>query len=121
MQDDARGKGPDSASASKSQTAKTPESEFLRKQADDARRAITDTLARMEQSLKESADVKAWTREYPWPSLGVAAACGFLTAMALTPSRRRGRSQKLSAVMDDLLSDEELDESPEAPPRRRQH
>ena len=58
----------------------------------------------MQQSLKDSADVQAWTRKYPWPSLGVAAAMGFLAAQSLAarPSRAEIRQR---AALDDSFDD----------------
>jgi hypothetical protein len=61
------------------------EAEFLRQQSQDAKKAIQQTLAAMRETAKTAADARAWTREYPWPSVG-AAALGGLMASTLVPS-----------------------------------
>jgi hypothetical protein len=48
------------------------------------------TLADMQTTLKEAADVRWWTQQYPWYAVGVAAVAGFVTAtQVLTPSDHR--------------------------------
>ena len=49
-------------------------------QAAVAGQAIGETLARMKQEVKDSADLVAWARKYPWPTMGAAAALGFMAA-----------------------------------------
>jgi ElaB/YqjD/DUF883 family membrane-anchored ribosome-binding protein len=110
MQHDATNRPPAAAApATASQPAAgESESDFLRRQADDAQRAIADTLTRMQQSFKDSADVQAWTRKYPWPSLGVAAAVGFLAARALAPRPSRAEIRQ-RAALDESFDDTDDD------------
>jgi len=119
MQDDASNRPPAAAApATASQpTAGESESDFLRRQADDAQRAIADTLTRMQQTLKDSADVQAWTRKYPWPSLGVAAAVGFLAAKALAPRPSRAAARQ-RAGLDDSFNDDVDDQVDDRAARR---
>lgn len=82
------------------------ESEFLEGQANAARAAIGETLTNMRTTLKDAGDIKAWARQYPWPSVGAAAAIGFLAAGVLAPSRKsNGRPDTL---MERVLADEEI-------------
>jgi hypothetical protein len=88
------------------------ESELLREEAQLASEAIRQTLRSMQGDVKEAADVAAWTREYPWASIGVAAAAGFLAASALAPGGRRTRRRSRDPFYDEV-------ESWDGRPRRR--
>jgi hypothetical protein len=61
------------------------EAEFLRQQRQDAKKAIQQTRAAMRETTTTATDAWAWTRAYPWPSVG-AAALGGLMASTLLPS-----------------------------------
>lgn len=56
----------------------------------------------MQEALKDSADLNQWTREYPWASVGVAAALGFVTAASLTPSGHDPRKEWMEMVRQAL-------------------
>ncbi len=90
------------------QANKLSEAELLRQQADEARRAVAQAFNRIQDDLKASADVKAWACRYPWPTVGAAAAAGFLTAVAVTPAPRRRRKQKLADMLECLYEDGEI-------------
>jgi hypothetical protein len=62
------------------------EAVFLRQQAEDAKIAIQQTLADMQQTVKTAADLHALTRQYPWLVLGATAAAGFMTTRLVLPS-----------------------------------
>jgi ElaB/YqjD/DUF883 family membrane-anchored ribosome-binding protein len=64
------------------------EARFLRQQADDATNAIKQTLARMQETAKDAADVRWWTQRYPWYAVGSAGLLGFVTARSLSASAR---------------------------------
>lgn len=53
---------------------------FLAQQAADARTAMQRTVADIQETLKEAADVRWWTQQYPWYAMGAAAVVGFVTA-----------------------------------------
>lgn len=79
----------------------------------------------MRQSLKDSADVRAWAKKYPWATLGAAAAAGFLAATAVIPKRRSSNAGHEPILMERILADEqiaarikELAEEEEARPKR---
>jgi hypothetical protein len=84
------------------------EATFLQQQAADAQVAMRQTLAAMQETAKSAADVGAWTREYPWHAVGVAAVAGFLTAtMVVSPSHRQShdpRTQTASASASSFMS-----------------
>ncbi len=63
------------------------EADFLADQAAAAQRALSATLERMCADLGDSADLTAWARRYPWPTMGVAAAFGFLAVVAIGSPR----------------------------------
>jgi hypothetical protein len=63
---------------------------FLTQQATDAKTAMQRTLADMQATAKEAADVRWWTQQYPWYAVGAAAVVGFVTAtQVLAPSDHR--------------------------------
>jgi len=65
----------------------TDEGVFLTQQAADAKAAMQRTLVDMQATVKEAADVRWWTQQYPWYAVGAAAAIGFITAtQVLAPS-----------------------------------
>jgi len=68
----------------------TDEGMFLTQQATDAKTAMQRTLADMQVTVKEAADVRWWTQQYPWYAVGAAAVVGFVTAtQVLAPSDHR--------------------------------
>jgi hypothetical protein len=89
-------------------TAKLSETEYLAREATEAQAAIQATLEQMRATLKDAADVRAWTRQYPWATLGVAAAAGFVAAKVVLPSRRRPCENEEPALLEKILSDEKI-------------
>ena len=70
------------------------EADFLAGQAAAAQQALSHTLERMRADLGDSADLAEWARRYPWPTMGAAAAVGFLAVVAIggTASSRSAES-----------------------------
>ena len=65
----------------------TDEGAFLTQQATDAKIAMQRTLADIQATAKEAADVRWWTQQYPWYAVGAATVVGFITAtQVLAPS-----------------------------------
>lgn len=62
----------------------------------------------MRQSLKDSADVRAWAKQYPWATLGAAATAGFLAAAAVVPKRRVSEQEPEPALLERILADEQI-------------
>jgi hypothetical protein len=65
------------------------EARFLQQQADDAQLAIKHTLARMQATAQDVADVRWWTQHYPWYAVGGAGLLGFAAATYLNASTRK--------------------------------
>lgn len=110
MHDDTENKehASDATSPSEQRRGNPSEAEYLKREADDARGAISGTLDEMRASLKDAGDVRAWARTYPWTTLGAAAAAGFLVAAALVPRRRR-RDDDDAALSERILTDEQIE------------
>ncbi len=65
---------------------------FLAQQAADAKTAIQRTVADMQATAKEAANVSWWTQQYPWYAVGAATILGFVTATyVLAPADHRPR------------------------------
>jgi hypothetical protein len=60
------------------------EAAFLQQQATDAKVAIQQTLAEMQQTAKAAADVRWWTQQYPWIAVGAATVLGFVAVTVLS-------------------------------------
>jgi hypothetical protein len=79
-------------------TADLTESDFLQLEATRARDAIEETLRRLKGDLEHAADVRVWTRRYPWAALGVAAVAGFAAATAVVPARGQSLKEKFNGA-----------------------
>jgi hypothetical protein len=64
------------------------EQELLAQAAREARIAMTCAWEDAKAGLGEAADLRLWTQQHPWVTLGVAAAAGFTAATGLVPSAR---------------------------------
>lgn len=63
---------------------------FLAQQAADAKTAMQHTIADMQATAKEAANISWWTQQYPWYAVGAAAVLGFVaTTYALAPADHR--------------------------------
>lgn len=102
-----------SASASdttpSSKAKRLSETEFLKHEAESARRAIDATIEQMRETLKDAGDVRAWTKQFPWTAVGLATAAGFLAAAALVPKRRKSDDED-PALLQRILTDEHIAE-----------
>ncbi len=63
----------------------------------------------MRETLKDGADIRAWTERYPWATVGASAAAGFLVATAILPKRRTSEDTE-PALLERLLADEQIAE-----------
>ena len=59
---------------------------FLTQQATDAKTAIQHTVADMQTTAKEVANISWWTRQYPWYAVGTAAVLGFVATTSVLAS-----------------------------------
>ena len=65
---------------------------FLTQQAADAKTAIQHTVADIQATVKEAANIRWWTQQYPWYAVGAATALGFVAATSvLAPADHRPR------------------------------
>lgn len=86
------------------------ESAYLAQQAVDARAAITATLSAIGRDLGQGANVGAWTRQYPWLTLGASTVAGFVATAMLVPSKEDQALRKLAKIERAL--------NPPPPPRK---
>jgi hypothetical protein len=56
------------------------DSVFLAQQAADAKAAMQRTVAEMQTTAQQAANVRWWTQQYPWYAVGAAAVLGFVAA-----------------------------------------
>jgi hypothetical protein len=82
------------------------EADFLAEQAAAARRALSVTLERMRADLGDSADLSAWARRYPWPTVGIAAAAGFLAVVAVGSPASSAATEASSPLGENAAADE---------------
>ena len=62
---------------------------FLAQQAADAKTAIQHTVADMQVTAKEVANISWWTQQYPWYAVGAAAVLGFVASSVLASADHR--------------------------------
>jgi hypothetical protein len=74
------------------------ESEYLTRQADEARAAISRATAQLKANLAETVDIAGWTRQYPWITLGTVAVAGFVATSAMVPSKEQQALKRLRAI-----------------------
>jgi hypothetical protein len=89
------------------------EARFLRQQANDAQIAIKQTLAQMRETSKDAADIRWWTKRYPWYAVGGAGLLGFVVVTYLSASsheqersspQRQGYESSSSSVFSGIVS-----------------
>jgi hypothetical protein len=78
--------------------SKMSEADFLAQQAAEAKAAMSRAMAQLKVDLGETVNVAAWTRQYPWISLGTVAVAGFLATSALIPSKEQQALKRLRAI-----------------------
>jgi hypothetical protein len=69
--------------------APVSEASYLAGQEANAKAALQQTLDDLTRNLKVAGDPCLWTKRYPWLSVGIATAAGFVAARAVAPSRKR--------------------------------
>jgi hypothetical protein len=74
------------------------ESEFLARQQQEAKDAIANTVARLKDDVRKTADPRLWTKEYPWASLAAAAVGGFVAASMTVPSKEQRALKRLAKI-----------------------
>src|SRR3954451_1534112 len=84
---------------------KVTEADYITRQADEARAAISAVVGDMKKAIAERANLKEWTRQYPWVVAGAATVAGFLTGMVVTPSKEETFREKWESLKDKLTPD----------------
>jgi hypothetical protein len=90
------------------------EADFLADQQVKAKAAMDTAIADMKHALanafKDNAHLTEWMGAYPWVSLGVGAAVGFLAGSALTPARDETFKERLNSLMEEVSRKEQKEE-----------
>src|SRR4029079_2903524 len=84
---------------------KVTEAAYVTEQAEQAKAAIASILGDMKGAVAQSANLKEWTRQYPWIVTASAAVAGVAAAMAVTPSKDESLKEKWEAFKDKLTPD----------------
>ncbi len=74
------------------------ESEFLANESADAKAAMQNSITELKQTVLQAADVRMWTRDYPWASVSSALLAGFGAAALVTPRRDESIREHLAKV-----------------------
>src|SRR5215208_2746669 len=82
------------------------EADFLAEQQAKAKAAMDTAFADMKKAIaggfSSNAHLSEWMGAYPWVSLGVGAAVGFLTGSALTPARDETIKERLNSLIEEV-------------------
>jgi len=93
------------------------EADFLADQQAKAKAAMDTAFADMKHALasafKDNAHLTEWMGAYPWVSLGLGAAVGFLAGSALTPARDETFKERLDSLMKEVSRKAEKEEKAE--------
>jgi hypothetical protein len=79
------------------------EAEFLQRQADEARKALSAAFGDLSRNLRDGVDPKAWTKEHPWAMVAGAAVAGFAAAAAFVPSKEDQALRRLAKIEKALM------------------
>lgn len=74
------------------------EAEYIARQTAEARAAISNTINAISGDMKDTVDVRLWTRQYPWLAVGAAVCAGFAAACAVVPSKEEEEKLTLEAL-----------------------
>jgi hypothetical protein len=92
----------------KEATRPLSESEFLARQAEDARLAMGHAWADLKHSLASGVDVRNWTKQYPWIATSTALAAGVAAGYLLTP-RDKDEFREMWEKLKDKLAGSRTD------------
>jgi hypothetical protein len=74
------------------------EQEYLEAEAARAGQGLLQAVDELRVRLRELRSVPRWTRRYPWPAVGAAAAAGFAAAAAVTPGKDETVKEKFTRL-----------------------
>jgi hypothetical protein len=93
------------------------EADFLADQQAKAKAAMDTAFADMKKAIasgfSSNAQLTEWMGAYPWVSLGVGAAVGFLTGSALTPARDESFKERFDSLMKEVSRKQQKEEKTE--------
>jgi len=75
--------------------------------------AFADMKKAIASGFSSNAQLTEWMGAYPWVSLGIGAAVGFLTGSALTPARDESFKERLDSLMKEVSRKQEKEEKTE--------
>jgi len=75
--------------------------------------AFADMKKAFASGFSSNANLTEWMGSYPWVSLGIGAAAGFLAGSALTPARDESFKERLDSLMKEVSRKEEKEEKKE--------
>src|SRR5881275_1989199 len=82
------------------------EADFLADQQVKAKAAMDTAFADMKKAIasgfSSNAQLSEWMGAYPWVSLGLGAAAGFLAGSALTPARDETFKERLESLIEEV-------------------
>lgn len=76
-------------------------------------RAFADMKKAIADGFSSNAHLTEWMGAYPWVSLGVGAAAGFLAGSALTPARDETFKERLNSLIEEVKRKEVKEEKAE--------
>ena len=79
------------------------EAEFLAKQQEAAKRAISNVITELTHNIGHGIDPRAWTKEHPWMMVAGATVAGFVGAMMAVPSKEEQALRRLARLEEALL------------------
>lgn len=74
------------------------EAEFLKRQAADARAALSRVCSEAAAKLGQGVNPVAWAKEFPWITLGASAVAGFVATAMIVPTKEQQALNKLAAI-----------------------
>lgn len=75
--------------------------------------AFADMKRAIANGFKDNAHLTEWMGSYPWVSLGLGAAVGFLAGSALTPARDETFKERLESLIEEVKRKEVKEEKAE--------
>jgi hypothetical protein len=99
MSSDNDGSAAGSGATSTPPPPKVSEQDYLDRQMQEARDAISRTLQEMADSVNNMADPRAWIEQHPWASLTTGAAVGFFLASSVTPTNEETLAERLKSLI----------------------
>ena len=79
-------------------SAPVSEADYIARQTAEARAAISNTINAISTDMKDTVDIRLWTKQYPWLAVGAAVCAGFAAACAVVPSKKEEEKLNWEAV-----------------------